>query len=139
ETLSDLVGKTEPPWGLKHIGIEKLRKEFPTITGKNIRVGIIDTGIQSRHPELKDKLEVFKDFINRMELPYDDHGHGTHVAGTIAGNEVGLAPGSRLIVAKGLAGDGSATDADLLSAMQWMFDPDGDPKTPDQPQVVSNS
>jgi subtilisin family serine protease len=126
-------------WGLDRIGMTKIHAEFPNLDGRGIRVGIIDTGIQSHHPELVNKPVVFKDFINHIGSPYDDDGHGTHVAGTIAGNRVGIAGEASLIFAKAFAAGGASGDSSLIEAMQWIFDPDSDPNTNDFPQVVSNS
>lgn len=129
----------EEVWGLEKIGVNKLREEFPELDGKGIRVGIIDTGIQSKHQELMNKPVLFRDFVNHIAYPYDDHGHGTHVAGTVAGNKVGVATEASIIFAKAFAAGGSSGDSSLIEAMQWIFDPDSDPSTNDFPQVVSNS
>lgn len=126
-------------WGLEKIGVNKIRDEFPELDGRGIRVGIIDTGIQGHHQELMNKPIVFKDFINGITNSYDDNGHGTHVAGTIAGNKVGIANEVTIIFAKAFAAAGSGSDSGLIRSMQWIFDPDRDPSTNDFPQVVSNS
>lgn len=130
----------DPDWGLKRLSIPKIREEFPEANGKGVRVGILDTGIQSRHPEFEKKnLVVFKDFVNGIVYPYDDNGHGTHTAGTIAGARTGVAPNVDIYAAKAFSATGSASDDWLLNAMQWMFDPDGNPATDDFPLVVNNS
>lgn len=136
-SLSDIGG--EELWGLKRIGLDKVKAEFPNLTGQGIRVGVIDTGVQSRHPELVNKKVIFKDFINGIASAYDDAGHGTHVAGTISGVKVGIAPDVSITFAKAFSAVGSATDATLLQSMQWIFDPDGEPGTNDFPNIVSNS
>lgn len=138
-SLKELGEEAQNLWGLQRIGVQKIRAEFPQLTGKGVRVGIIDTGIQSNHPELIGKITGFRDFINNMGNPYDDHGHGTHVAGTISGIAVGIAPEASIVFAKSFTAVGAAQDSELLSAMQWMFDPDGQPATNDYPHVVSNS
>lgn len=135
-TLQDLGNET---WGLDKIGVAKIREEFPELDGKGVRIGIIDTGIQGHHQELMNKPLLFKDFINGIPNSYDDHGHGTHVAGTIAGNKVGIANEASIIFAKAFAAAGSGADSGLIRSMQWMFDPDNDPTTNDFPQIVSNS
>ena len=127
-------------WGLQRLSIPELRTQFPEALGKGVRVGIIDTGIQSRHPEFDQKnLVVFHDFVNHLASPYDDQGHGTHVAGTIAGATTGVAPLVDIYMAKAFSASGSAYDSWLLEAMQWMFDPDGDANTDDFPLLVNNS
>lgn len=129
----------EGVWGLERMGLSQIREEFPEIDGSGITVGVLDTGIQSRHPELIGKVTRFKDFVNGITHDYDDHGHGTHVAGTIAGKEVGMAPKSQVMMAKIFGAVGGGQDSVILEAMQWQFDPDGDPTTADFPRIVSNS
>ena len=126
-------------WGLEKIGINKIRQEFPELNGKGIRIGIIDTGIQGHHQELQNKPLAFRDFVNGIQNSYDDHGHGTHVVGTIAGNKVGIASEVSIVFAKAFAAAGSGSDSGLIRSMQWMFDPDSDPTTNDFPQIISNS
>jgi bacillopeptidase F len=129
-------------WGLENAGVYQLRKEMPSITGAGVRVGVVDTGVQSGHPEFfysGTPKPVFHDFVNSIPSPYDDAGHGTHTAGTIAGSFTGVAPGASLYMAKGLTGGGWGFDSQLLSAMQWMVCPTGDPTSTDYPQIVSNS
>lgn len=138
-TLDELGEEPKSLWGLKRVGLEKIRAEFPMLDGSGIRVGVLDTGIQSRHPELKNKQVLFKDFIEGLNGPYDDHGHGTHVSGTISGNDVGIAPKATILFGKMLSAAGVGYDSQILRAMQWVFDPDGNPATEDHAQVVSCS
>ncbi|PIE84889.1 hypothetical protein CSA08_04855, partial [Candidatus Gracilibacteria bacterium] len=69
-------------WGIKKYNtpeyIESLRS-----TGKKIRVGVIDTGIDYNHPDLKGRVLEGYDFVNNDNDAMDDQGHGTHVSGTI--------------------------------------------------------
>jgi subtilisin family serine protease len=132
-------------YGLQKLNVPEMRLKFPALDGAGIRVGILDTGIDANHPDLAGKVENFKDFTpSQNPKPTDGHGHGTHVAGTIAGGatsgtSIGVAPKASLIIGKVFDDQGSATDEALLLAMQWMADPDGNPNTNDFPQVVSNS
>lgn len=135
----------EYTYGLQKLGIPTVREKQPQLTGKGVRVGILDTGIDAEHPDLKGKVANWKDFTSaKKDKPYDDNSHGTHVAGTIAGGQasgtaIGVAPEASLVVAKIFSGGGSTTLDAILQAMQWMADPDGDANTKDAPRLVSNS
>ncbi len=96
--------------------------------GAGIKVGVIDTGIDYNHPDLKGVYKGGKDFINGDDDPMDDHGHGTHVAGTIAAEDnqlgvVGVAPEVEIYALKVLkpSADGSATGSvsAIIQAIDW--------------------
>ncbi|MDR3607305.1 MAG: S8 family serine peptidase [Oligoflexia bacterium] len=133
-------------WGLEKIGIQDASRRFPSLNGQGVRVGILDTGIDPTHPDLQGRLVAFNDLSGRTPgaAGYDDQGHGTHVAGTIAGGDssgtqIGVAPKAQLVVAKIFDQSGNTTVDSILAAMQWMADPDGDPATRDFPSVVNGS
>lgn len=136
---------TNLTYGLKRIRIPELRARFFGLDGALVRVGVIDTGIDEKHPDLFGRVVGYRDYINtRITSPRDDHGHGTHVAGTAAGAigvnaSVGVAPRAELLVAKTFDSRGNSKDSDMLLAMQWLADPDGDPSTADFPRVINSS
>ncbi|TVQ79032.1 MAG: hypothetical protein EA369_05535 [Bradymonadales bacterium] len=112
-------------------------------TGRGVLVGVLDTGIDLEHPNLKGRVVAHRDFTNENDIK-DGNGHGTHVAGTIAGNDhggtaIGVAPDSELIIAKIFDSRGRTQLSSILNAMQWMLSA-RDPARPDQPvHVASNS
>lgn len=132
-------------YGLKKLGVPELRAQAPNVNGKDVRIGILDTGIDASHPDLQGRLAGWRDFSSTgSKEPMDDHGHGTHVAGTIAGGDksgtsIGLAPGAKILMGRIFDASGGGRLEPILEAMQWMADPDGDPKTNDFPVLVSNS
>jgi subtilisin family serine protease len=127
-------------WSVEKVKAHEVWAKW-NIDGTGVVVGHLDTGIAADHPLLKDKTLAFKDFTTvPQEQAYDDQGHGTHTAGSIAADSgVGVAPGAKLIVAKVFDRQGSSSDEALLGAMQWVMDPDGNPETKDGPMLVSNS
>ncbi|NJE60567.1 S8 family serine peptidase [Thermococcus sp. 21S7] len=94
--------------------------------GSGIVVAVIDTGIDASHPDLKGKVVAWYDVVNGKTTPYDDNGHGTHVAGIVAGTGavnsryIGVAPGAKLVGVKVLAADGSGTISDIIAGVDWV-------------------
>lgn len=104
---------------------EKVQHKY---TGKNISVAILDTGI-FLHPDFDGRVRVFKDFIHGKETCYDDCGHGTHVAGCLAGDGYlsegrycGIAPSCNLIVGKILDRKGEGNIEDMILALRWILE-----------------
>lgn len=94
--------------------------------GSGITIGIIDTGIDASHPDLQGKVIGWVDFVNGKTTPYDDNGHGTHVASIAAGTGAasngkykGMAPGAKLVGIKVLNGQGSGSISDIINGVDW--------------------
>ena len=93
-----------------------------SLTGAGITACIVDSGIDMNHADLDDvELDGWKDFINQRGNPYDDHGHGTSMAGILVANGwmKGIAKDVNLLVAKALSGEGSGDDALVAEAIDW--------------------
>lgn len=95
-------------------------------TTSDIVVAVIDTGIDAQHIDLDGgKVIAWVDYVNGKSTPYDDNGHGTHVAGIIAGTGEGnsayrgVAPGVALIGLKVLDSQGSGSLSDVQAAIEW--------------------
>ena len=131
-------------YGLIKVKVPEIRQVYANLTGEGVKVGLIDTGCDTTHPDLKDRVIAWKDFVNSKPDPYDDQGHGSHCSGTICGGNtsglsIGIAPKAKLMVAKVFTSSGTADTDKILAAMQWIADPDGNPSTNDQPALCSNS
>lgn len=103
-------------WGLNVIGVESIWRHTH---GEGVKVAIIDTGIDINHKGLKDKVAAYTDTINQTKGCGDSNYHGTHVAGIIAGDNVGVAPKSKLYVASVLNEDGCGTAANILDGITF--------------------
>ncbi|MCP1715618.1 PGF-pre-PGF domain-containing protein [Methanocalculus alkaliphilus] len=93
------------------------------INGTGVTVAVVDTGIDPNHPDLAGKIVGWADLVNGLEDPYDDNGHGTHCAGTIAGTGVGgtltgVAPGADLIGIKVFNQYGSAHMSTVIQGFE---------------------
>jgi subtilisin family serine protease len=117
-------------------------------SGRGVTVAVIDTGIDYRHAALGGGLGAgFKviggwDFVNDGPDPLDDHGHGTHVAGIIAGEGSGVrgvAPGVSLLAYKVLDARGFGSESDIIAAIERAVDPNGDGDPSDRVDVVNMS
>ena len=95
-------------------------------TGKGIGVCILDTGTYE-HIDFTGRIWAFYDFLAFKRRPYDDNGHGTHVAGLVAGDGTasmgkyrGAAPGCGIISLKVLDRYGTGSQDDVLRALRWI-------------------
>ncbi len=140
---------TGPTWGLTQIRAPEVWATLG-ISGTGAVVAIMDTGVDLLHPALNanyrgklgqglyDHSIAWFDAVNGGLYPYDDHGHGTHVAGIAVGTgNIGVAPGAKWIAVKVLSGEGYGYDSWIHAGFQWLLAPGGDPGL--APDVVNNS
>ena len=98
----------------------------------DVVIAVIDTGIDDGHPDLAGKVIGWHDIINPATTnPYDDQGHGTHVASIVAGTGAadssyeGVAPGAALVGVKVLDSSGSGSMAGVADGVQWIINNKG--------------
>lgn len=111
----------EVPWGIERVGATQV---WATTTGYGIKVAVVDTGIDYRHPDLAANYMGGINILNSRKAPLDDNGHGTWCAGMIAAanNElgvVGVAPEASLYAVKVLDRRGSGWMSDVIAGIQW--------------------
>ncbi len=112
------------PWGVERIGAPRA---WNRSRGTGVRVAVVDTGADWEHPGLAGQVYGGINILDMNEPPWDDNGHGTHVAGIIAGADrpgsvVGVAPQTELYIVKAFDDSGSANTGDVLLALQWCAD-----------------
>lgn len=97
--------------------------------GNGICTAILDTGI-ARHPDLRNRISAFRNFTGKVQetVSSDDSGHGTHVAGILAGDGkvssglyAGMAPEADLIVGKVLDREGNGNVDNVLKGIDWIL------------------
>ena len=117
-------------WGLKNIQAEQA---WDITQGDGVVVAVVDTGVDYTHPDIAANMLQGVNCVNEQGQcigsdPMDDHGHGTHVAGTIAavGNNsvgiIGVAPNAKIIPVKALDATGSGDFATLANALMYAAD-----------------
>lgn len=107
------------------LGLDEWKKL--RLTAGEYSIAILDSGI-CEHPDLIGRIVAFEDFINHRKQPYDDYGHGTHIAGIIGGNGIqsngkfeGILPRIDLIGLKVLDAKGNGDYANIRHAFLWIL------------------
>ncbi|HEX9677117.1 MAG TPA: S8 family serine peptidase, partial [Anaerolineales bacterium] len=152
----DRIGTAAVEWGVQRIGADRVWTEFG-VRGQGIVVASIDTGALYTHAALDGQYRgavTGSHDYNWFDpagnpAPVDNNGHGTHVMGSMVGddggsNQIGIAPQATWIAARGCATN-SCSEEDLLASAEWILAPypvggtsaDGDPSK--RPHVVNNS
>lgn len=108
-------------WGLALFHVPDHWRET---RGRDVRVAVLDTGLETSHPDLADAVDAVRNFTGGPSGAADRVGHGTHVAGTIAARQndrgvVGVAPECRLLIGKVLGDDGSGSDDTVAAGIDW--------------------
>ena len=105
--------------------------EWGETMGEGVKVGIIDTGIDYNHPDLKYRIADVINTIDNTDNIYDENGHGTHIAGIIAAEKnnygvIGVAPKAELYVVKAFAKDGTSKYSSIEKAINWLIEKEVD-------------
>ncbi|TBR21005.1 hypothetical protein EPO15_11405 [bacterium] len=107
------------PWGIERVNAAGA---WSRTMGAGVRVAVLDTGIDATHPALKANFKGGFNSAQEGGSYKDGHGHGTHVAGTVAGASkevVGVAPQASLYAVKVLDDEGNGTFASIIKGLEW--------------------
>ncbi|MFJ8631255.1 S8 family peptidase [Streptomyces sp. NPDC093568] len=106
-------------------GLQAIRANLSHLTGRGAKIAVLDTGVDTDHPDLVGCLEETMSFV-LGESVEDGNGHGTHCIGTVAGPahpqqgpRYGVACDARILAGKVLSNAGSGTDGQILAGMAW--------------------
>ncbi|NHN48741.1 S8 family serine peptidase [Halostella sp. JP-L12] len=101
------------------------------VSGENVSVAVLDTGVDDSHPDLRDAVTHQVDFTGEGTTD-DPHGHGTHVAGIVAGDGsasdgtyTGVAPNASVLNLRVIGSDGYGSRSDVIDAMEYAVDRTG--------------
>ncbi len=110
-------------YGVKMVGAPL---EWGETMGEGIKVGIIDTGVDSDHPELVNRIKDGANFSGGSTDDFEDeNGHGTHICGIVAAEKngigvIGVAPKADLYVAKAFNKNGKTTYNSIVKSIRWL-------------------
>ena len=115
------VSTQQFPWGIRRMGASAAWKK---VTGRGVKVCVLDSGIDTDHPDLLPNYATGYNFVTPGAPPEDDNGHGTHVSGTIAAAHnlfgvIGMAPRASLFEAKVTDSIGSGKTSWLIDGLAW--------------------
>jgi cerevisin len=115
----------DAPWGLSRVtGLEFLKKHmflYPSNSGENVEVYVIDTGIEVNHPEFQGRARWGANLVEGSE-DRDENGHGTHCAGVIGSKSYGLAKKANITAVKVLDKNGAGLISRIISGIDFVIE-----------------
>lgn len=129
DLIVQALGKPVPPqpaqvlpWGVDRVNADLV---WASYTADPVKVAVVDTGINTNHPDLFGNLKGGMSAVSYTRSYNDDNGHGSHVAGIIAAvnnsiGVIGVAPAADLYAVKVLDRNGSGYLSDIIEGLQWV-------------------
>ncbi|MFI1166985.1 S8 family peptidase [Streptomyces sp. NPDC020801] len=113
-----------PSWGLDRIDQTDTAGDhkytYPDKAGEGVTAYVIDTGVRISHKDFEGRASYGFDAVDNDGTADDGNGHGTHVAGTIAGTAHGVAKKAKIVAVRVLDNNGSGTTEQVVAGIDWV-------------------
>lgn len=113
-----------PSWGLDRIDQSETAGDkkytYPDNGGEGVTAYVIDTGVRISHKDFAGRAAHGFDAVDKDDTADDGNGHGTHVAGTIAGTAHGVAKKAKIVAVRVLDDNGSGTTEQVVAGIDWV-------------------
>ncbi|MFJ4096181.1 S8 family serine peptidase [Kitasatospora sp. NPDC089913] len=121
---ADGVQTSPESWGLDRVDQRRFpyddRYTYPDTAGAGVTAYIIDTGVRITSEEFEGRASYGYDAIDGDDVADDGYGHGTHVAGTVAGATFGVAKAAKIVSVRVLNDDGEGTTEQVVAGIDWV-------------------
>jgi subtilisin family serine protease len=121
---ADATQDDPPSWGLDRVDQADTAGDrkytYPDSAGEGVTAYIIDTGVRVTHKDFGGRAVSGFDAIDNDDDADDGNGHGTHVAGTVAGEAHGVAKKARIVAVRVLDDQGSGTTEQVVAGIDWV-------------------
>ncbi|MGW3118443.1 S8 family peptidase [Streptomyces sp. NPDC001107] len=124
---AEMAAAQGPAWDEQSCtwGLQAIRAHLSQLTGRDVKIAVLDTGVDTDHPDFAGRIEATASFVPGEPVK-DGHGHGTHCIGTAAGPahpqqgpRYGVACEARILAGKVLNNQGTGSDGQILAGMAW--------------------
>lgn len=129
-TIAGFISQTDAPWGLERIShVPKITAHSTALSynytrdesqGAGVDVYVLDTGINVDHVEFEGRAKWGASFSTAYPAQVDNHGHGTHCAGTVGSRAYGVAKEANIIAVKVLGDNGSGAWSDIIAGIDYV-------------------